>query len=185
MGTPSPENQLCPGLPPKQHGQEVREGILTFCSALVRPHLEHCIQLWGPSTGRTGPAGVNVRRMKHLFFKGKLRQFDFFSLKKRRLWGEQIVAFQYLEGGLQGRLKGFYTRACSGRTRGNEFKLEESRSRSHIRQKFLTVRLVRFWNGLPREAVDAPSLEVFKIKLDGALNNLIQQKVSLSPAGML
>ena len=33
---------------------------------------------------------------------------------------------------------------------------------------------MRCWNGLPREVVDAPSLEVFKARLDGALGNLIQ-----------
>ena len=42
-----------------------------------------------------------------------------------------------------------------------------------IRKKFFTVRVVRHWNRLPREAVDAPSLEVFKARLDGALSNLI------------
>ena len=35
------------------------------------------------------------------------------------------------------------------------------------------MRVVRHWNGLPREAVDAPSLEVFKARLDGALSNLL------------
>ncbi|KFP52839.1 hypothetical protein N323_10363, partial [Cathartes aura] len=34
-------------------------------------------------------------------------------------------------------------------------------------------RCVRHWNRLPREAVDAPSLEVFKAKLDGVLSNLV------------
>ncbi|KAK4818442.1 hypothetical protein QYF61_013129 [Mycteria americana] len=37
----------------------------------------------------------------------------------------------------------------------------------------VTMRVVRHWNRLPREAVDAPSLEVFKARLDGALSNLV------------
>jgi len=32
---------------------------------------------------------------------------------------------------------------------------------------------MRYWNRLPRGAVDAPSLEVFKARLDGALGSLI------------
>ncbi|KFZ57726.1 hypothetical protein N321_07627, partial [Antrostomus carolinensis] len=42
-----------------------------------------------------------------------------------------------------------------------------------IRKKFFTVRVVRHWNRLAREAVDAPSLEVFKAGLDEALSNLV------------
>jgi len=65
------------------------------------------------------------------------------------------------------------TRACSDRTRGNGFKRKEGRFRSDIRKKFFTVMVVRHCNRLPREAVDAPSLKVFKARLDGVLSNLV------------
>jgi len=42
---------------------------------------------------------------------------------------------------------------------------------------------VRHWNRLPREVVDAPSSEVFKVMLAGALSNLILWKISLPMAG--
>jgi len=62
---------------------------------------------------------------------------------------------------------------CSDRRRGNGSKPEEGRFRLDIRKKFFTMRVVKHWHRLPREPVDAPSLEVFKAKLDGALSNLV------------
>ncbi|KFZ54765.1 hypothetical protein N321_07185, partial [Antrostomus carolinensis] len=53
------------------------------------------------------------------------------------------------------------------------FKRKEGRFRLDIRKKFFTVRVVRHWNRLPKEVVDAPSLEVFKARLDEALSNLV------------
>jgi len=55
----------------------------------------------------------------------------------------------------------------------NGFKLKEGLFRLGIRKKFFTMSMVRCWNRLPREAVDAPSLEVFKARLDGALSNRV------------
>ncbi|KFQ38271.1 hypothetical protein N332_02714, partial [Mesitornis unicolor] len=54
----------------------------------------------------------------------------------------------------------------------NGFKLEEGRFRLGIRKKSFAVRVVRHWHRLPREAVDAPYLAVFKARLDGALSSL-------------
>ncbi|GAB0176254.1 mitochondrial enolase superfamily member 1 [Grus japonensis] len=83
-----------------------REVILPLYSALVRPHLEYCVQLWGPQYRR-------------------------------------------------------------------DMELLERVQRKAMKLKFLTVRVVRHWNRLPREVVDAPSLEVFKTRLYEALGNVV------------
>jgi len=69
--------------------------------------------------------------------------------------------------------KGLFIRACSDSTRGNGFKLEKGRFRLDIRKKLFTVRVVRHWNRLPCEVVNAPSLEALRARLDGALSNLV------------
>jgi len=57
--------------------------------------------------------------------------------------------------------------------RRNGFKLEECRFRLDIMKKLFTVKVVRHWNRLPSEAVNAPSLEALKARLDVALSNLV------------
>ena len=61
---------------------------------------------------------------------------------------------------------------CCDRTRGNGFKFKE-RFSLDIRKKSFTVSVMRQWNRLLREVVDAPSLETFKERLDQSLGNLI------------
>ena len=95
------------------------------------------------------------------------------SLQKRRLQGYIIVAFWYLTGPYRKAREGLFIRACSDRTRGNGFKLEEGKFRLDIRKKFFTVRVVRPWNRLLSKVVNAPSPEAFKARLDVALSNLV------------
>ncbi|GAB0179446.1 hypothetical protein GRJ2_000409900 [Grus japonensis] len=158
-----------------------REVILPLYSALVRPHLEYCVQLWGPQYRRDMELLERVQRrttkmiggLEHLSYEDRLRELGLFSLQKRRLWGDLIAAFQYPKGAYRKNGEGLFTRASSDRTRGNGFKLKESRFRIGIMKKFFTVRVMRHWNRLPREVLDAPSLDVFKARLDGAFGNMV------------
>ena len=126
-----------------------------------------------------------IRGMEHLTCEERLRELGLFSLEKRRQRGDLIAACQVLKGAYKKAGEGLFTRAGSYRTRGDGFKLRESRFRLDIRKKFLTMRAVKHCHRLPREVVDAPSLETFKVRLDGALSTLIELKMSLLTAGGL
>ena len=63
--------------------------------------------------------------------------------------------------------------------------MRQGRFRLGIRRKFFTKRVVTHWNRLPKEAVDAPSLEAFKARLDVALGSLVFWLATLHIAGGL
>jgi len=52
------------------------------------------------------------------------------------------------------------------------------------KEDIFKMRVVKPWQRLPRGVVDAPSLETFTARLDGALSNLTQLKMSLLTAGV-
>ncbi|KAK4806264.1 hypothetical protein QYF61_013408 [Mycteria americana] len=113
-----------------------------------------------------------IRGLEHLSYEDRLRELGLFSLEKRRLRGDLIVAFQYLKGAYKKVGKVFLVGPVA-------IGQGEGRFRLDVRKKCFTLRVVKHWHRLPREVVDAPSLETFKVWLDGALSNLIYYLSSL------
>ncbi|CAM5174269.1 unnamed protein product [Natator depressus] len=145
-----------------------KEVLVPLYKALVRPHLEYCVQFWSPMFKKDEfkleqvqrRATRMIRGMENLSYERRLKELDLFSLTKRRLRGDMIALYKYIRGINTG--EELFKLSTNVDTRTNGYKLVIGRFRLEIRQRFLTIRGVKFWNSLPREAVGAKDLSGFK-----------------------
>ena len=150
------------------------EVMLTLYNSLVRPHLEYAVQFWSPNYRKDIELLERVQRratkmipsLRGQAYEERLKKLNLFSLEKRRLRGDLIQVFKYLNrfnNVDHGNMLELHT---NQRTRNNGRPLKEKRCHTDIGRRFFSNRVVRHWNKLPAEVVNAKTISTFKNRID-------------------
>ena len=156
-----------------------RHTVMTLYKTLVRPLLEYAVQFWSPTyrcdverlERVQARATKLIPEIRNKGYERRLVELDLLTLEQRRLRGQLIETFKIVRGFCAVDPRTMFT-LNENPTRNHGFKLVVPRFRTNKFRDFMTVKVCRVWNSLPRELVNAPSVESFKTNLDGIIRQL-------------
>ena len=148
--------------------------ILTLYNALVRPHLEYCVQFWSPYYRKDIDKLERVQRrvtkliprLRNKPYEERLKELNLFSLSKRRLRGDLIEVFKMFRGFDNVNINDYVVVDRTSTTRSNGFKINGKHFRSEEAKHFFFNRIVNVWNSLPAHVVNSNTVATFKTRLD-------------------
>ena len=150
-----------------------KEVIVPLYKALVRPHLEYCVQVWNPFLRKDIDLLEKVQRrttkrikgLNNLSYDERLKVCNLPRLEDRRKRGDLIETFKIMKGFEKVPKERFFQRG-SNQCRGHSEKLFKERPNSRQRQKIFSQRVISEWNALPQRVVDSKTIDQFKNRLD-------------------
>ena len=108
-----------------------------------------------------------VHGLRHLSYEQRLRHLELTTLKERRIRGDLIETFKIMTGKERvDRRQFFQLSTCEYQLRGHTMKLSKQRTRLDVRKFSFSQRVVREWNKLSQDVVEAASVNQFKNRLD-------------------
>ena len=162
-----------------------RDFMLSVFISHIRPLLDYCSTVW--NMGFLGDCRKleSVQRrwtkevlgLEEMDYNSRLRDLGLYSVYGRMLRCDLLKLWKVFHAEVDVGLADIFERHSHASTRGHRFKLSVPRCRTEIRRRFLNVRSVDVWNGLPAGAVELDTLGRFKTCIDGNLIEIFYRTV--------
>ena len=148
--------------------------IVPLYKAIVRPHMEYCIQARKPYHKKDIDKLERIQRrankmipeLRDLSYESRLLQCGLTTLETRRLRGDQIEVFKIVNGYEDVDRNMFFKLKEGSRTRGHKVALVKEQCRLDTRKCSFSQRVITEWNKLPNDCVNASSVNMFKNRID-------------------
>lgn len=147
----------------------------------IRPLLDFASPVW--NTGFQGDFRLlesvqrrwtkQVLNMSNLSYQERLLNLNLFSIKGRLIRSDLIMCYKIFHDLSIIKPLDLFIMAPVLGTRGHSLKIFHTRTETEARRRFFSCRIVELWNSLPRDVVEAPTLNQFKSKLATTLHNLL------------
>ena len=151
-------------------------------TTFVRPHLEYAQSVWSPSSQKLIDMLENVQKRATKMVNGfgsleyheRLRRLDLPTLVYRQARGHMIEVFKHFCSYDQHLIPDIFKRQSYG-IRNNGCQLVWRNPKDGVRglqANSFYYRIIKVWNDLPPDVVNAPTINTFKERLDCAWKNI-------------